>query len=112
MRVPKAMIKKWFDYGTVRLIEGMKVDPTLTFVAVALLCKFDWDALGSHDRFPYGYNIEKLSRVSGSAPMDRKLGDDTEEKIAGTDAVRPFYCEESATCGMSFEFAEADRLQY
>lgn len=41
MRVTKATIKEWFDYGILRLIDGMQVDPTLAFVAVACLYEVD-----------------------------------------------------------------------
>lgn len=53
MRVPEAMIKKWFDFGCLRFIDRMDVDPTLPFVTVARLCKVNWHALGSDDWFPY-----------------------------------------------------------
>lgn len=60
----------------------------------------------------YEYKTGKLFRVSSSAPMVRKMTDSTNEKNAGTDAVRLFYCEEFATRNMSFDFAKAAWLLY
>lgn len=53
MCVPKEMIKDWFDYGILRLIKHMKINQTLTFVAVAHLYQVNWDSLSSQDLFAY-----------------------------------------------------------
>lgn len=41
MKVLNGMAKEWLDFGILRLIDRMDVDPTLTFVAVARLCEVD-----------------------------------------------------------------------
>lgn len=110
--------------GILRLIELMKVDATLAFVAasipvdlaqtshsVARLGKIDWDALGSHDWFRYNYKTGKLYRVSGLVLMIRKFTDGTEVKIERTEVIRPIYREEFATRGLSFKIAKAALFQ-
>lgn len=37
MCIPKALMKEWFDYGILKLIYCMEVDPALAFVAMARL---------------------------------------------------------------------------
>lgn len=49
MKVPDASFKECFDFGMLRLIDRMNVDPTFVYVAVAIVCKVDWYALGLHD---------------------------------------------------------------
>lgn len=111
VRVSKVMIKERFGHGIFRLINHMEFYPALAFVAAERLCKVDWHALELQDWFWYEYKTGKLSRLSGSAPMIRKLADDTEEKIAGTEAVRTIYREDFATRGMSIYIAKAVCLQ-
>lgn len=107
----KAKIKTWFDSGIRILTNPTKVDQTLPFVAKVRLTEVDWDALGSYELFPYEYMTRKLSRVGGSPPMNRKLGDGTKEKIDETVASRLNYGETFATKSVSFEFAETIRYQ-
>lgn len=111
MRVSDAMVKEWFDFGISWLIDRIHVNSILAFVAVAYLCKGDWDALGSHDRFSYEYKTGKLCCVIWSAPMVFKLSDSSEAIDAGTDSSRPIYCEEFAKRGVSSNFAIVAWLQ-
>lgn len=111
MRVPDAMIKDWFDFEILWLTDRMDVDPILTFVAVVRLCEAYWYALGSHDWFPYICKTGKLSRVSWSASMVRKLADGTEEKDAVNGPVHPTYREQFAKRCVLFEFSNAAWLQ-
>lgn len=41
MKVPDVMVKEWFDFDFLRLIDRMDVDPILTLVAGACLCEID-----------------------------------------------------------------------
>lgn len=110
--VPEVMFKERFDFGILRLIDRMYVGTTLPFVAVARLCKVDWDAHGLHDWLPYEYESEKFCCVIGSAPMVCKPVVVTERNVAGSDSVRTIYCEEFAKLGISVEFARGAWLQY
>lgn len=42
LRVPIPLIKEWISFGILRLLNRMDVNPVLTFVAIARLCKVDW----------------------------------------------------------------------
>lgn len=45
----KDMVEKFLNCGNLRLIVRMEPDPTLTFVAIALLYAIGWGAHGSYD---------------------------------------------------------------
>lgn len=111
-KVSDDMVKKLFDFSILRLIDRIGVDQNLTFVAGARLCEFDRYGPGLHDFFAYEYKTRTLSRVSGSAPLLRKLTDGTKEKVDETESIRPVYQEQFDPCGMPFEFAKAAWLHY
>lgn len=112
MTAPNGVIKVWLEFEILRMIDRMDVDPTLALVPVARTCKVAWHAVGMRDWFPYKYKTRNLIFVSESSPRVRKLADGTGEKVAGTDLLRPIYCEEFAKRGMSFAFVKAAWLKY
>lgn len=93
-------------------MDRMTVNPTLAFIAAAPLCKVEWDVHGSDDQFLYHYKTGKLFRVGDTEHMLRKLTDGVEEESPGTETIHSIYREEFAMCCMSFDFANAARLQF
>lgn len=56
LRVPFLLIKEWFSFGILRLLERIDANPLLAFFAIARLCEFDRSALGDQWRFLYEYD--------------------------------------------------------
>lgn len=112
MFVSTEMIRQWFDYGILTLIDCTKVDPNLECVAVARQCEVDWVTFSSCDWLLYEYRTGKLSRVGSSMPTIRKLANVSQAKIDKTETIRLNYREKFATSGVMFHFARATRLQH
>lgn len=112
MRLSKAMMKKWFDYGVQRLTKRTEVGPVLAFVAVIRFCEVNCDALGSHDWFPYEHKTGKRSRVDRLALLVCMLTHGTDGKTAGTDGIGLIFSEGLDVRGMSFISAGVALLQY
>lgn len=112
LRVPFLLIKKWFPFGFLRLLDTMDVNPVLAFVAIARLCETNWSALDDQSWFSYEYDEGTLIILRGTELLKRILPDGTKEWRDGEEEIRPIYRKDYESCGMMEAFAKAAWLWY
>lgn len=104
-------LRNGFAFGNLRRLDGMAINPVLTFVAMARLCDVDWSALCKPSCFPYEYDDGIAIILKEAGPLIRVLSDGPEEGQDSGEEICPIYRNEYESRGVSKPLAKAAWLQ-
>lgn len=101
LRVASLLIKEWFAFGILWILEHMNVNPVSDFVSIACLCEVALSALEEQSGFPCEYDDCMLSILTHAEPLKRVLLDKTDYWRDRNKVLRQTYRKKYESRGMT-----------
>lgn len=112
IRVEFPFLKKWFNFGILRLLDRMYVNPVLVFVGIARFCGVDWSVLSDQSLFSYEYDDGVLIILRETKPFKWILPHGTEEWLDEGEQISPICRKEYEFLGMTKTLAKLAWSRY